>query len=92
MKYLQDYNGSAEDLAQLFGINKNSQLVKTFEKIIKKKFQTYFFDRQEKSVYVKDISSLDAANTDEAVANSGGPSDFSSGANEMVSKLVANER
>jgi AAA15 family ATPase/GTPase len=89
MKYIQEYNGKASDLANLFGTESSMYLTRVYNHAINKKFQTYYFNQQETGVYIKDISSLDAANKDEAISNWGGLSDFSTRANEIVAKLVA---
>lgn len=91
MNYIKNYNGTSNDLTELFSLERNASMSKTFNTIIKEKtFATYFFEQDIKGVVVRNISSLDAGSEDNAVANWGGLTDFSSKANDIVSKLVAN--
>jgi len=93
MNYIKKYNGNPNDLTELFSIERNASMTKTFNTIIKEKtFATYFFEQDINGVVVRDISSLDAGSEDHAVANWGGLTDFSSKAGDIVSKLVANEK
>ncbi len=89
MNYVQSMNGNAKDLAQLFATNKTS-LKKLYQTIIDNKtFKTYYFQRNEGGVVIKDISSLDAGSDDTAEANWGGLSEFASRAAEVIAKLAA---
>jgi len=91
MNYIKNYNGTSNDLTELFSLERNASMTKTFNTIIREKtFATYFFEQDIKGVVVRNISSLDAGSEDNAVANWGGLTDFSSKANDIVSKLVAN--
>lgn len=93
MHFIQQYEGQAEDLCELFNLPKNSPLKNTFKIVIEQKtFKTYYFDRQADGVQIKDISVLDAGSDDPAIANWGGLSEFASRASEVVSKLAANEK
>ena len=56
-----------------------------------KQLNTYYFDRVNNAVSVKDISSLDAGSEDIAISEWGGLSSFASKASDIVSKSVANE-
>ena len=53
-----------------------------------KKFKTYYFSRRGKNVKVKDISTLDAEDPDEAVSDFGGLTTFGTKAAEAVSDAV----
>ncbi|MDI9366188.1 MAG: AAA family ATPase [Flavobacterium sp.] len=96
MNYIKKYKGTSEDLFDLFSQKNNSSnasIKPTFEKVINDKtFATYFFEQHKEGVTIKNISTLDAGNEDNAIANWGGLTDFASKAGNIISKLVANER
>ena len=56
--------------------------------IHKKTFKTYYFSRQDEIVNVKDISTLDAEDPDEAVSDWGGLTLFSTKAADIVTEAV----
>jgi energy-coupling factor transporter ATP-binding protein EcfA2 len=56
--------------------------------IHKKTFKTYYFSRQDKVVKVKDISTLDAEDPDEAISDWGGLTLFSTKAADIVTEAV----
>ena len=90
MNYIKNYNGNTSDLFELFSISPSVGIGKIFRKIIEDKiFKTYYFQRQNEEVYIKDISSLDAGSADESIANWGGLSGFAGKASEIVSKLAS---
>ena len=92
MNYIKNFNGTSEDLYELFSLENNASMDTTFKTIIKEKtFATYFFEQNNKGIIVKNISSLDAGSEDKATSNWGGLTDFASKAGDIVSKLVANE-
>ena len=91
IKYIKTYNGTTDDLFELFSQKKSASIDSSFKTVINgKTFATYFFEQSSDGVVVKDISSLDAGSDDDAVANWGGLTDFASKAGDIVSKLVAN--
>lgn len=93
MNYIKNFGGTPGDLFELFSLEKNASIAKTFNTIINEKtFATYFFDQNNKGVDVRNISSLDASSDDMATSNWGGLTDFASKAGDIVSKLVANEK
>ncbi len=51
-------------------------------------FKTYYFSRQDKTVNVKDISTLDAEDPDEAVSDWGGLTQFSTKSADVVTEAV----
>ena len=53
-----------------------------------KTFKTYYFSRQDKTVNVKDISTLDAEDPDEAVSDWGGLTLFSTKSADVVTEAV----
>jgi hypothetical protein len=84
--------GQANDLCDLFSLPKSTNLKPIFQTAIDQKlFKTYYFQRFDDGVRIKDISSLDAGSYDEAISNWGGLSEFASRAAEIVAKLAANE-
>ncbi len=87
-------NSKVQDnaLCDLFDLKKSASTKNLFENILSKKtIQTYYFSRKEGKVSTKDISSLDAGSDDEAVAEWGGLSHFSSKATDVVSKYFKDE-
>ena len=58
------------------------------EVVLGKTFKTYYFSRQDKNVQVKDISTLDAEDPDEAVSDFGGLTAFSTKTSEVVSEAM----
>ncbi len=92
MNYIQAYGGTADSLFELFSIPKSTGLKKDFNHVIANKtFRTYYFQRQDAGVQIKDISSLDAGSEDIAIANWGGLSEFAGKAADVVSKLASHE-
>jgi hypothetical protein len=85
---LQTEKAAPADFDRLFNIGKNHQSFFDND-LIRKKINTYFFDRVDGNVFVKDISALDAGNDDPAVAEWGGLSSFASRAAEIVSSIAA---
>jgi len=74
----------------LFDIDENDEAKSFFDKdLIRKSINTYYFNRVDGKVIVKDISSLDAGNEDLAIAEWGGLSSFASKASEIVSSIAA---
>jgi hypothetical protein len=73
-------------LFELFELTKTASTKKLFENILSKKtINTFYFSRKNDKVYVKDITSLDAGNEDEAISEWGGLSQFSGKATDVVS-------
>jgi predicted ATP-dependent endonuclease of OLD family len=92
--FLKKSNVGIDALFELFNINKknNPSLSPLFKTLLEQKsLNTYYFDRTENSVSIKNISSLDAGSDDLAISDWGGLSSFASKASEIVSKSVANE-
>jgi predicted ATPase len=89
IRFLQQENPDVKYLYQLFNLEPSSLMTDLFENILKNKtFATYYFDQQKDGVYVKNISSLDPGNLDDAIADWGGLTSFSSRASEVVSQAV----
>lgn len=79
-------------LFELFNVKKTPTFSRIFKGLLEEKqFNTYFFDRVENQVSIKDISSLDAGSDDSDVSEWGGLSSFASRASNIVSKTVIYE-
>jgi hypothetical protein len=80
-------------LTSIFKLERVSPHVrKIFESALQKKLRTYFFERQEGGVVVRDISSLDPGDDDEAVSGWGGLSGFSGRIADIVGAALAEGR
>lgn len=76
-------------LRQLLNLNANVYSKDLTETILNEKtFKTYYFSRQESVVSVKDISTLDAEDPDEAVSDWGGLTLFSTKSADVVTEAV----
>ena len=76
-------------LRQLLDLRPNAFSYDLTETIIDKKtFKTYYFSRQDNVVDVKDISTLDAEDPDEAVSDWGGLTLFSTKTADIVTEAV----
>lgn len=90
--YLQKTNAGDSYLAELFNLKPSEAVSTLFKDVLReKKINTYYFDRQDDTVNVKDISSLDAGSEDASVSDWGGLSSFSSKASDIISRVVAQE-
>ncbi len=91
--FIKKYNDTSVALFELFDIPRNPPMAKQFASILKEKhLKTYYFDRGQEGVLVKDISTLDAGDDDLAIADWGGLTTFASRASDIVAKSVANEK
>lgn len=88
-KILQEEKASAQALIDMFEVNKADLPQDFFTDILSKSVRTYYFNRKENGVVVKDISSLDAGSEDADISEWGGLSSFGSKASEVVAKNVA---
>lgn len=90
---LKENKATDKSLADLFDMTPVSKPLKEmFTNILKNKtIKTYYFDRKDNSVSVKDISSLDAGSDDVSISEWGGLSSFISKATEIVLQFTANE-
>ncbi len=79
-------------LMEIFGLKRLSLPVKAiFEATLQKEFRTYFFERQQDGVVVRDISSLDPGDEDVNVSGWGGLSGFSGRIAEIVGDALSRE-
>ncbi|MDP2335642.1 MAG: AAA family ATPase [Bacteroidota bacterium] len=89
---LKQSNVSSDSLFELFDIKRTAPTKRLFENIIENKtINTYYFDRENDKVSVKDISSLDAGSENESISNWGGLSEFSGKAVDIVSKYYTED-
>lgn len=73
IKYVKTYNGTADDLFDLFSLPHSASLQKVFNDVVSEKvFNTYYFDLGKDGAVIKDISSLDAGSEDACISNWGG--------------------
>lgn len=76
-------------LRQLLDLNANVYSKNLSETILNEKtFKTYYFSRQESVMGVKDISTLDAEDPDEAVSDWGGLTLFSTKTADVVTEVM----
>lgn len=92
VEILKNNKATDKSLSELFDIKAPSKPLKEiFTNVLKNKtIKTYYFDRTNNAVSVKDISSLDAGSDDSAIAEWGGLSSFASRATDIISKIAAN--
>ena len=75
-----------EALCEMFDMTKDSEGV--FKGIFDKNIGTVYFSREKGQVVSKDITSLDAASEDDAIAEWGGLSQFSGKVTDIVSRYL----
>jgi energy-coupling factor transporter ATP-binding protein EcfA2 len=92
-KMIKESNQSSyKNMMELFDIRSGPpSLINMFTKLMDKKITSFYFDRKDSSVIVKDISSLDAGSSDIAVSEWGGLSSFSTKASEIILKAGSDE-
>jgi energy-coupling factor transporter ATP-binding protein EcfA2 len=83
---LQERKARPERLLELFETQPTPRLREVAEAAMGKRAKVYFFDRE--TGRTRDISSLDPGNSDAAVADWGGLSEFSSRAGHVVARVV----
>jgi len=85
---LQKAKSAPENILKIFNLHKTAYLQKMADSVIKKAFKTYYFDRQQDQVNVRDISSLDPFDLDSAVSDWGGLTEFSTRVSTIISQAV----
>jgi len=85
---LQKVNSASENILKIFNLHKTGYLQKMADSVIMKTFKTYYFDRQQDQVNVRDISSLDPFDLESAVSDWGGLTEFSTRVSTIVSQAV----
>ena len=89
IQFIAKSNSASTRLRQLLDLNANVYSKNLTETILNEKtFKTYYFSRQESVVNVKDISTLDAEDPDEAVSDWGGLTLFSTKSADVVTEAV----
>ena len=88
IQYLVKADAEPIQLLKVLDLGSNYFSKPLAETIFKKTFKTYYFSRQDKIVNVKDISTLDAEDPDEAVSDFGGLTAFSTKTSEVVSEAM----
>lgn len=90
VQHLIQAKASPSDLLKIFGLKANHDfLIKLSHEILEgKTFKTYYFDRQQDRVNVKDISELDPGSPDPAISDWGGLTAFSTTVAEIVSQVI----
>ena len=89
IRFMQKYRCASDDLFDLFDLKRNAAMKEIFDAALQKEFKTWFFDRTDDGVQVRDISSLDAGDPESGTSSWGGLSEFAGRAAEVVSKVVA---
>lgn len=89
IQFISKSKDASARLIELLGLKANTYSNDLTETIIHKKtYRTYCFSRQHNVVDVKDISSLDAEDPDEAISEWGGLTQFSTKAADIVTEAV----
>ncbi len=89
IRFIAKSDAAPTRLRQLLDLNANAYSKNLAETILDEKtFKTYYFSRQESVVSVKDISTLDAEDPDEAVSDWGGLTLFSTKSADVVTRAV----
>ncbi|MCE2414692.1 AAA family ATPase [Candidatus Poribacteria bacterium] len=88
IQYLVKAKAEPGKLLKVLDLRSNYFSKPLAEVVLGKTFKTYYFSRQDKNVQVKDISTLDAEDPDEAVSDFGGLTAFSTKTSEVVSEAM----
>ena len=88
IQYLVKAGAEPTQLLKVLDLGSNYFSKPLAETVFEKTFKTYYFSRQDKNVHVKDISTLDAEDPDEAVSDFGGLTAFSTKTSEVVSEAM----
>ena len=89
IRFIAKSNSGPTRLRQLLNLKAGAYSKDLTETILNKKtFKTYYFSRQESVVSVKDISTLDAEDPDEAVSDWGGLTLFSTKTSDVVTEAM----
>ncbi len=88
IRYLVKAKAEPGQLLKVLDLRSNYFSKPLAEVVLGKTFKTYYFSRQDKDVYVKDISTLDAENPDEAISDFGGLTAFSTKVSDVVTEAM----
>ena len=90
IRFIAKSDSAPTRLRQLLDLKASAYSRNLTEKILDEKtFKTYYFSRQDNVVRVKDISTLDAEDPDEAVSDWGGLTLFSTKSADVVTEAVS---
>jgi hypothetical protein len=78
-------------LRDIFGLKRSGQMKAVFQASLTKNYLTYFFERRLDGVVVRDISSLDPGDDDEAVSGWGGLSGFSGNTTKIAGDAICDD-
>lgn len=88
IQYLVKAGAESRQLLKVLGLRSNSFTKPLAKTALSQNFKTYYFSQQDQVVNVKDISTLDAEDPDEAISDFGGLTAFSTKAAEVVSEAM----
>ena len=88
VQYLVKAGAGPMPLLKVLDLKSNYFSKPLAEVVLEKTFKTYYFSRQDKIVSVKDISTLDAEDPDEAVSDFGGLTAFSTKVSDVVTEAT----
>ena len=88
IQYLVKADAEPAQLLKVLDLRSNYFSKLLAETVFEKTFKTYYFSRQDKIVNVKDISTLDAEDPDEAVSDFGGLTAFSTKVSDVVTEAM----
>ena len=89
IRFIAKSDSAPTRLRQLLDLKASTYSKNLTETILNEKtFKTYYFSRQDETVKVKDISTLDAEDPDEAVSDWGGLTLFSTKSADVVTEAV----
>ncbi len=88
IQYLLKADAEPIKLLKVLDLSTNKFSKSLAGSVFGKTFKTYYFSRQNQEVRVKDISTLDAEDPDEAISEFGGLTTFSTKASEVVTEAV----
>ncbi len=91
LRMLQEAHNGAELFCELLELPRSTFATKLWERLSTAELRTYYFERQGAEATVRDISSLDPYDPDDAVADWGGLISFSTHASDVISKAVIPE-
>lgn len=85
---LVEMRATPENVLRLFNLRPTPYLKEMAEKVLAKNYKTYYFDRQQDQVNTRDISTLDPDHMEDAVADWGGLTEFSTRVSQIISEVV----
>ena len=92
IRTIQQRSGSADDLIDMFGVQRTAPTLRVFRTVLQKSYRTFYFNpgpAQSRQPSVTDISTLDPGSDSEATAGWGGLTEFSGRIADVVTRVVA---